>query len=86
MYGKLDKNGNITLYNGFFIETDDMVITNSTDADLASCGFKPIIGNGYVLQTQDSKITVRYTDMGSYILMEHITEDGYMGELPEEDE
>ena len=84
MYGKLDNNGEISIYNGFFIESGDMIITNPTEEDLKEAGYKPIEPNGYIIRTTTSKITVRYTDMGDFILMEHITEDGYMGEWEEE--
>ena len=84
MYGKLDNNGEISIYNGFFIESGDMIITNPTESDLKDAGYKPILTNGYVLRVTDTKILVRYTDMGDSILMEHITEDGYMGEPEEE--
>ncbi len=83
MYGKLDNNGNITFYNGFFIEDGDTVITNPTEAHLSAAGYKRVVGNDYTLNVTDAKLTVRYTDKGSYILMEHMTEDGYMGEPPE---
>ncbi len=86
MYGKLDNNGSITFYNGYSITLGDMIVTNPTAEDLASAGYKPVQGNGYVINTTDSKLTVEYTDMGSYILMIHKTEDGYMGSEPSEDE
>ena len=84
MYGKLDNNGEISIYNGFFIESGDMIITNPKEEDLKEAGYKPIEPNGYIIRVTDSKISVRYTDMGDFILMEHITEDGYMGEPEEE--
>lgn len=86
MYGKLDNNGNITFYNGYSVTLGDLTVTNPSDEDLRAAGYKPVLTSGYIINVTDAKLTVEYTDMGSHILMVHKTEDGYMGELPEEEE
>ena len=86
MYGKLNKNGNITFYNGFYIDHEDQTITNPDDATLRAAGYKPVVGNGYIINSTNSKLVVTYTEEADRILMVHRTESGDYGELPQEEE
>lgn len=80
MMGKIKNDGSLEIFKEKYVIIDGVVITNPNNTVLRSIGYKPISENGYVIETTDSNLVVKYVERANYIQLWHETEDGYMGE------
>ena len=75
MYGKLDSEGNITFYNGFYITHGDITTTNPSEAALLAAGYKPIVDEGTTINVSTVKMFPTFTETEDKIIMKHKTQN-----------